>query len=180
VEVKLDKETIRILLLGREVCDAAREQRGKGGILVDIVANEIEALQKLGFETFAEFMRFNDAMCIEALKQYRTATVNCDLCRDYKGTPPCTEEYNDSSCAVQKKIVHEDFLYQDLLRMYQHAAATGFAITSTSDQVINLPVGDKIRAAHIKDKKLTRCPAGQCSYKCEVPDSEMPFAIGWE
>lgn len=136
----------------------------------------LAVLLENGFESYEAFSKFNEDMCIALLMEYRTAYNNCDFCKDYKSTAPCSEDFDTNSCFITSKIITIESMYADLLNMYR----AGNTITDTKDQVLRLAFGNKFREVTLKDGNLTRCPNFQNYYDCKVPDSEFPFSLVWK
>lgn len=121
----VDDRSVQKLLAGRAILDYYRT---KDSSIADLSEDVIHKLVLIGFTSdnpIYEFLAFNNAMCIQALKEL-PIYGECDLCKGYKGIPMCKEKFGNTSCFATGKKASTENLYRAILTMvkggeFEHA-----------------------------------------------------------
>lgn len=150
--------------------------------MAELITSREKILSDNGFKGVAEFLQFNHDMCMELIREYRTAYGECDLCNGYTdGLPPCTLTCKSGSLYETHNKVNKEELYELILLS---ARELGLALT---------PADVKAGYVHMDSNGISKdliinkgllywvCPPGHGIYfRGDVLDADFPFSIGWK
>jgi hypothetical protein len=156
-----------------------------------------------GIERRDEIAKFNDDMCLQLLREYRTIEGKCDFCNGYKGIPPCVSYFKEKSCFSSKTpSQNTEQMYRSMLDSIRKInALAGFKTTKESEasfgkstaSVGTVPLGEKsysvispelieiTKTAEKTGKYYGFCPVGHGYYnKYEQINLSEIFDILWQ
>ena len=104
---------------------------------------------KYGIEQKAEIERFNDEMCLQLLREYRTIGGDCDLCEGWVDIPngkipPCYLAFKEKSCyAGSAARANDGLLYMFMLKRIRVVnKIAGIKTTAESEGLLDRAMED--------------------------------------
>jgi hypothetical protein len=174
MSVELTDDNIARLLKARQLIDDCRVAKinahTEDGInqreLTHIIRERDMGLKILDFKGPEEVAVFNEDMCLQILRQYRTIEGECDGCKGYDGVPPCKLHFGDKSCATQGATpIDKESMYRSMLdgiRYFNKLA--GIKTTKESEDKI------KENLSEVNKKLVGTITKGEKEYSISTPE----------
>lgn len=181
----MEKNEIDRLLEGRRITEEyERDYPTKGTAAKwDFIAK----LQELGFNSPAQFVKWNEKMNHMAFIECVPLTGECDMCKGYEGEPPCLQIFDKNSSLYLFPCwedVSDSEKFSQHLEDLHEWVDSGSSKTAPFNHLTVIFRLIKIGHAHMDmDKTKTRnvvlCPPGHGLHVDTEKMKDLPFDIHW-
>jgi hypothetical protein len=136
-----------------------------------------------GMEARHELAAFNDAMCVQLLREQYPLRGECDLCKGYDGEPPCTTILGNVSCAAtgDPQPVNYDMAHPLVLMSLRFGILPPMKGDGVQIKEISSLKGQNVTLYVYDNKFSSRCPPGHGYYfDYFIPiEDKKPFDLTW-
>lgn len=127
-----------------------------------IAKKTMQTLSSYGFNSFAEYDKFDREKCFEAYKECRPISGSCDFCgEEVLKDQPCVKKYGALACAQSIPTTPTD----DIYRVAKIAGERGTATVKADGNTIT---------------KYAVCPEGHGFYLDLKNCKDFPFSMTWK
>jgi hypothetical protein len=146
----------------------------------------LRALSDNGFDSLEDFISYNDALCVQAMKECTPLYSLCDRCEGIKDTPPCVAAFGSGAC-FYTGITDENFYISSLrllkqVKYTESAATVGVYKFTDIDNSLSIAMpkwaGGEIELIIGSIIGFGTCPDGR-GFRNKI-NSHFPFDISWK
>jgi hypothetical protein len=181
----MEEKSIERLLKARSLVDGYKEAR-KNKLDQHEITHALRVremgLKELDFNNVDEVLAFNEAMCLQLIREERTVYGECDKCKGYKGDPPCIKEFGDTACYYKgtqdSEEIYKRFLLGARLKRTSFSASEAGMNVATRPNVTVFGKTTTFEMA-LGIGRMT-CPPGHgYYYKIGIHPNDVPFSLDW-